>query len=86
MFKPSRRQKMLLLLPFFAMSLTAFASAERAVVAALPPELLVCTDSPEPPHATMQSEVALFIVDLCEAGKAAGQSWARSGISTPRSD
>lgn len=35
----------------------------------LPPTLLICQDSPDPPDALMQREVADFIVRLWEAGE-----------------
>ena len=35
----------------------------------LPPTLLICQDSPDPPDALMQREVADFILQLWEAGE-----------------
>jgi len=37
--------------------------------ATLPPSLLTCQDSPDPPQATTQRDVALFIIQLWEAGE-----------------
>lgn len=51
------------------MLLTACASADRAVVAAPPAEMLTCAPSPEVPTADSQRAVAEYVVELWDAGE-----------------
>lgn len=74
-------QKMLPLLPFCAMLLTGCVRPEAPQVMLqrieIPESLLTCQPDPEPPLASMQGQVAIYLLDLWSAGESCREKLSR---------